>query len=53
MTSAEIARLARQTDFSEQQIKDYVARVAATDEIMADNIREAALFGLDIDLLGR
>ena len=53
MTDAQIARLARQTQFTAQQIRDYIARVAVADEIMEANIREADMFDIDIDLLGR
>ena len=48
------ARLVRQTNFSAYQIESYLSRCAGIDEaILIENIREAALFGIDIDLLGR
>lgn len=47
-------RLVRQTSFSTYQIESYLARCAGIDEaILIENIREAALFGVDLDLLGR
>lgn len=53
MTDAQISRISRQTSFSVQQIKNYVERVAVDDAVMESNIREADMFGFDIDLLGR
>ena len=56
MLQETIERLARQTGFSEYQIKTYLNRTedaAATDAEREECIREAALFGIDIDCLGR
>lgn len=54
MSAETIARLSRQTGFSVSQIEQYVARCAGvTDAILDENIREAALFEIEIDLLGR
>ena len=51
-----IERLARQTGFSQYQIKTYLNRTAAstaTDTETEQCIREAAMFGIDLDGLGR
>ena len=52
MDATIMARLVRQTGFSEYQIQTYLNRVAATLTAAVDCIREAALFDIDIDLLG-
>ncbi len=47
-------RLVRQTNFTAYQIESYLVRCSGTSEaILIENIREAALFGVDLDLLGR
>lgn len=54
MDDAVKIRLVRQTNFSAYQIESYLSRCAGIDEaILIENIREAAMFGLDLDLLGR
>lgn len=57
MDAATMARLVLQTGFSEYQIQTYLNRVAqinpvATETSAVDCVREAALFGMDIDYLG-
>lgn len=56
MTNAQIERIARQTGFTAYQIQTYLNRVAllsVADDLAEENIREAAMFQLDLDLLGR
>lgn len=54
MTTETIARLSRQTGFSVNQIEQYLSRCAGiVDSILEENIREAALFEIELDLLGR
>ena len=55
MNAEQITRLARQTGFTEYQIQTYLNRVAVINPTADDAdgcIREAALFGIDLDLLG-
>lgn len=54
MSTEQINRLSRQTGFSVHQIEQYLLRCAGiSDAILAESIREAALFEIEIDLLGR
>ena len=54
MTTETIARLSRQTGYSVHQIEQYLSRCAGiSGAILEENIREAALFEIEIDLLGR
>lgn len=54
MSAEQIARLSRQTGFSVHQIEQYLLRCAGiSDATLEENIREAALFEIEIDLLGR
>jgi hypothetical protein len=48
-----INRLVRQTHYSYYQIKSYVERVAADEAAMIDNIREADMFSINLDILVR
>lgn len=55
MNAEQITRLARQTGFTEYQIQTYLNRVAVINPTADDAdgcIREAALFGIDLDYLG-
>ncbi len=53
MTDEIINKLARETSYSYYQIKSYFERVAVDETIMVDNIREANMFEINIDILGR
>ena len=55
MDATTITRLARQTGFTEYQIQTYLNRVAVINPTATGTegcIREAALFGIDLDYLG-
>lgn len=54
MTNEQVERIARQTGYTAYQIMTYLNRAALlSDDLAEANIREAALFGIDLDLLGR
>lgn len=53
LTEDKIKRISRQTSFTVTQIKNYIKRVAGDDVKMENDIREANMFEIDIDLLGR
>lgn len=55
MDAEQLTRLARQTGFTEYQIQTYLNRVAVINPTATGTeecIREAALFGIDLDYLG-
>lgn len=56
MTNEQVERIARQTGYTAYQIRTYLNRVAllsVADDLAEANIREAAMFQIDLDLLGR